>query len=98
MARTTGAFSGTGNSDEIGLGGDFTVSLGGTFVGTVIVERTFDGVVWFLVDTLTVAGSLSGVGSGSYQAPAGTSPSGQPRYRLRCSAFTSGPIEYFLGD
>ena len=40
-------------TDGLSLRGDFSLSIAGTFVGTVTVQRSFDGSTWADVDTFT---------------------------------------------
>ncbi len=64
------------------IGGDFSVSISGTFVGTIAVQRSFDdAVTWHTIE--------------SYTAPTekvGLEASVQAQYRFNCTAFTSGTI------
>lgn len=92
-----GAFTATGNSENFRRDpgrGAFNMSLWGTFVGTVIPERSFDGGDTFL--PLTALGS-----SISFTAPCTEifeEPEAGVLYRLRCSAYTSGTINYRLSQ
>lgn len=83
MATVTGTFTGTGSSSEISFGvGD--MAIWGTFSGTVEVQAYFGG-AWQTVASYTTAGIRK-------------VELGQPRaYRLTCTAFTSGTINYALG-
>ncbi len=98
MPQVTGAFTATGQSSSIkphdnvvlGLGPDFNVSIWGTFVGTVQLERSFDGATWL---PLTAAG----FGLYAWTAPASeivSRPESGFQYRLNCTAWTSGTINY----
>lgn len=87
-----GTFVATGNSSTTQFIGQFNFSLWGTFSGTVIIERSFDGGTTFLplpTDTIGTANA--------YTAPV-TLTVNEPEpgaiYRLRCSAYVSGTISY----
>lgn len=102
-ARVTGSFTGTGQS------GTFmtqrltsnqepwpgNVSLWGTFVGTVQLERSFDqGTTWL---PITAGGTQIYV----WTAPASETfeePEGGVYYRLNCTAYTSGTINYRISQ
>jgi hypothetical protein len=92
-----GSFTATGNSESFRRDSRreaFNMSLWGTFVGTVILERSFDGGETFL--PLTALGT-----SITFTAPCTEvfeEPEPSVLYRLRCSAYTSGPINYRLSQ
>ena len=76
-----------GTSDTIALSNYFNFSLTGTWVGTVVLERSFDnGLTWNTVDSFT--SNIESVG----QDPEGA------LYRARCSAYTSGSANVRLGQ
>ena len=88
----SGSFTGTGSSSAAMFFRRFNVSLWGTFVGTVILERSFDGGTTFLPCAIDAAGDAN-----AYTAPmsiVAAEPEPGVYYRLRCSAFTSGTINY----
>lgn len=92
-ALLTGAFTGTGSSSSVPLYGSFTVSIQGSFVGTVRIERQFqdDPGQWHVVSR-----DASGTDA-AYTAPCGVICLENERgvlYRLTCSAYTSGTIRY----
>jgi len=72
----------------------FNLSIWGTFVGTVQLERSFDnGVTWL---PLTALGS-----SLAFTAPCSetfTECEASVIYRLNCTAYTSGTINYRLSQ
>lgn len=72
----------------------FNMSLWGTFVGTVQLERSFDsGVTWLPITALGT--------SITFTAPASevfAEPEVNVRYRLNCTAYTSGTINYRLSQ
>lgn len=90
----TGNFTGTGNGSSAMFYGAFNASLWGTFVGTVILERSFDGGTTFLPCAIDTAGDPN-----AYSAPMSVvinEPEPGVFYRFRCSAYTSGTINYRL--
>lgn len=99
----TGTFVATGQSvafrpDGIDdrVGAAFNISLWGTFVATVTVERSFDkGTTWL---PLTVGGSSSLY---TYTAPVSETLEeieADVVYRLNCTAFTSGTVNYRISS
>jgi hypothetical protein len=72
----------------------FNVALWGTFVATVILEKSFDNGVTY-VPVLRPGGNTAV----SYSAPS-AEVIGEPEdgvlYRLRCTAYTSGTVNYRL--
>ncbi len=65
----------------------FNISIDGG-AGTIDVERSFDsGDNWYSVKTIT----------GDYQG-IGFEPENKTQYRLNCTDFTSGPINYRIGS
>lgn len=102
MAQSvTGSFTATGQSAALLVKGiddrreiPVNMSLRGTFVGSVAVERKFDGDAnWYpltaLGSTIAFTGPCSEI---FYEAEAGMT------YRLNCTAFTSGTINYRLSQ
>jgi hypothetical protein len=93
----TGTFAGTGVGPSINLRGGFNTALWGAFVGTVVLEQSYDnGANWLPV-------SIDGTGTAnSYTGPhniAWVQPERDVLTRFHCTAFTSGPINYRIsGD
>lgn len=90
----TGTFGAIGNGTAGSFIGNFNVSLWGTFVGTAILERSFDGGTTFLPVSKDLGGTAN-----SFTAPmtiAISEPEPGVLYRFRCSAWTSGTINYRL--
>lgn len=92
----SGTFTGTGESASLAFGPDGfggNVSLWGTFVGTVKVQRSFDGgTTW--IDVTDSNGLVY-----EYTGPASfriDEPEKSVLYRLNCTAYTSGTINYRL--
>jgi hypothetical protein len=92
----SGSFAATGTSAARALWNAFNIVLWGTFVGTVNVERSFDGGTTFV----PVARDTTGTAM-SFTAPASLAVSEPERgvlYRLNCTAWTSGSISYRLSQ
>jgi hypothetical protein len=101
MSAATGSFNGTANGADFvpnraanETARQFNVSVWGTFVGTVVLERSFDSganyipVLRYCTNTAV-----------SYTAPSSEvlpEPEGGVIHRLRCSAYTSGTINWRL--
>lgn len=93
----TGSFTATGNSNEFGANGPFNVFIGGPFTGTVVLERLAAGAAGALVGWVPVSidmtNNFSATAPGSWRVD----EFGEGvRYRLRCSAYTSGTINYAM--
>jgi hypothetical protein len=87
----SGTFTATGASQAYCFFGPFNISVWGTFSGTVLVQRSFDGGTTWLTRLDTP------VGSGSFTAPATfalSEPEQGVSYQLECSVFTSGTVNY----
>ena len=93
----TGTFTGTGASSSINVRGGFNTALWGVFVGTVILEQSYDGGATWLPVSVDTSGTAN-----AYTAPMNIvwiQPERDVFSRLRCSAFTSGTINYRIsGD
>jgi hypothetical protein len=88
---TAGTFTGTGQSATPSPDGDFNVSLWGTFAATVQLERSFDAGATLLPVTYVDGSALS------WSGPVSTTlsePESGLLYRLNCTAFTSGTVNY----
>jgi hypothetical protein len=88
---SSGSFVATGTSSTFPDGYPFGVQISGTFVGTVVLERSLDdGTTWIQP---TLANGLVS----SWTAPASqdfeVGEFGNV-YRFRCTAYTSGTINY----
>jgi hypothetical protein len=95
-ALITGAFVAIGQSAALPLYGPFNVSLWGTFAGTTQLERTFDGgTTWLPVDATTLGTVLVWTApfSGTWTETEKMVP-----YRLNCTAYTSGTINYRISQ
>lgn len=94
-AILTGTFGSAAAGAEIIIDGDFNISLWGTFVATVLVEKSYDGSTWIGVSR-DAAGTAA-----SYTAPASVvlrEPETNVRYRLRCGAYTSGTVNWRISQ
>ena len=86
IVEVTGTFTATGQSSTVVLAKDFNLSLSGTFVATVAVQRSFDeGVTWKTVESYT--DEIESIGF---------EPESGVNYRLNCTAYTSGTVTYRL--
>lgn len=102
MAVIAGTFTATGQSasfapavDARGTnGGAFNVTLSGTFVGTVKLQRSFDnGTTWH---DLTAAGTAIAAFTTAV-SEVWVEPEAGVNFRLNCTAYTSGTVTYRLG-
>jgi hypothetical protein len=91
MATLSKSFTAAGNGTGLSIVPDdkMTYDVSGTFVGTVVLERTLDaGATW------TTITSATGAASGTIHNQEAKTAT----YRFRCSAFTSGTIVTALAD
>lgn len=103
MSPIAGTFTATGQSNpfapEVDLrgarGGRFNVTLSGTFVATVKLERTFDnGSTWHVV-------AKSDFAEAAFTAPVSfmvEEPESGVQYRVNCTAYTSGTVTYRISQ
>lgn len=83
-----GTLSSTGVSSSVPISLKGSLSLIGTFDATVLLERSADGgTTWGVVDTYTAAVEATIDGSKI-----------EYLYRVRCSVYNSGNINYVLGQ
>lgn len=85
-------FTGTGSSASTQIFGMGNVTLTGTYVATVVIERSFDGGSTFSPLPLDTAGTAN-----AYTAPVTlviNETEAGVFYRVRCSAYTSGTVTY----
>lgn len=93
----TGTFTGTGVSSGYSQiqGRAFNITLSGIFVGTVQLERSFDGGTTYF--PLTSNGSATMV----FTAPCSEQWIDDEKgvlYRLNCTAYTSGTVTYRISQ
>jgi hypothetical protein len=95
MAFLIGQFTATGASEPVPMQGDFNLSLGAGFIATLQLERRFvNDPAWF---TLTY---IDGTPL-QWSAPLSTvlaEPEPGVAYRLRCVAFSSGPVRFRISQ
>lgn len=78
-----GTFTNTGTSDaETFSSADLSIT--GTFVATVKLQRSFDGTNWGDIEVFTAA------------AERVIEPATGGSYRLTCTAYTSGTVNYYV--
>jgi len=94
MATATKNFTavGRGNNLFVRYGEHYTYSVGGTFVGTVYIEKSQDGGKSFH----RVAGPFTAAASGTLISE--SSDQQHALYQFNCTAYTSGTIETELED
>jgi hypothetical protein len=97
--KIEGSFAATGQSSTFQPYADrqnhaFNMSLWGTFVGTVQLERSFDkGSTWLPVTALGNSITFTGPCTEVFEEPEYC-----VTYRLNCTAYTSGTINYRLSN
>lgn len=92
LQNSPAAFTAATSGNGVFVLGDFNVSVWGVFVATVVLEQSSDGGVTWIPEIsrfTTVAVSLNAPGALTVIEP---EPGVQ--YRLRCSAFTSGTVNW----
>ena len=91
----TGSLNSAAPGTAIQLVGRFNVLISGTFVATVKIEKSYDGSNWHVVSR-DAAGAEA-----SFTAPAQVTldecETG-PQYRVICTSYTSGTINYRLSQ
>ena len=84
----SGTFTSATASSSIEPVGDFNMSLSGTFVATVNLERSYDsGTTWVVVDTFS-----------STAEKIGEEVENDIPHRFNATAYTSGTVTYRLGQ
>lgn len=90
----SGSFAATGQSNAIALYGAFNVALWGTFSGNAQLQKSFDGGATWIPYGADLTGALpvlsAPVAFRAIESELGIN------YRLACTAFTSGTINYRL--
>ena len=83
------SFTGTANGTGVMLEKHFNLSVSGTFVGTVAIQRSYTGKTgtYHTIKAYTVPIEETGI-----------EPEGGVYYRMACTAFTSGTIVTRLGQ
>lgn len=95
----TGNFTATGESEWVALRGDFNMNLMGG-EGTVQLERSFNGGAGsFTVSKNTDGDPASYVLTANQEISlSGNEPESGVLYRLACTAYTSGTINYRISQ
>jgi hypothetical protein len=92
-----GTFSAAGaGTSPLPFIGNFNVTIWGTFVGTVQLERSFDGGATWIVAAKDTSGTAA-----AYTAPCSlvcSEPESGVIYRLNCTAYTSGTVSYRISQ
>lgn len=90
---TTGATAATGILEcAVGRKRGGGIQLTGTFTGTVQFEETLDSGTTWITKTVYPVGGGAGVTSATATGTWKFACGGSTNFRVRCSAFTSGPI------
>lgn len=95
----SGSFAATGQSAAVDIRGKANLLIEGG-VGTVVLEKSFDGGATFHAVSRDSAGNNAAYTTADDVAFNGTVEEVQDgiKYRLNCTAFTSGPINYRLNQ
>ena len=99
-AVVSGAFSTTGQSSSLLIWGPFNILIygdtgpNGSWTGTVRLERTFDGGTTWVVCGIGGDGTQAVWSTGTDVSVVAGEPEKGVAYRLNCTAFTAGPINY----
>jgi len=90
-----GTFTGTGSGTGAARLGTFAVAVWGVFVATLCLEASFDGgTVWIpVVDEDGLTAKLTAPGQIVY-----TQGEAAVLFRVTCSAFTSGTVNWQIGQ
>lgn len=92
----TGTFTGTGNSATYKAYQGFNVSLWGTFVATIKVQRSFDGGTTWITTSLDSTGTPASFTS--EVTVTGNEIEAEVLYRFSCTAYSSGTVNYRLSQ
>jgi hypothetical protein len=92
----SGTFAGVGAGAAIVLHNDFNVSLWGTFVASIVVERSFDGGAAY-IPLVSEASGAAAVLSAPCTLVA-SEPVAEVLIRLRCTARTSGTVSWRISQ
>lgn len=101
-AVVAGNFTATGSSTSFLINGPFNVVIygssgpNGAWSGSVQLERSFDGGTTWIVAGVGGAGQQAVYTTGTDVSFVASDPEKGMLYRLRCTAYTSGTINYRL--
>jgi len=88
VAALAGTFTGSGASPSVQVSNRFNVTVYGTFVATLQLERSFDGgTTWNKVSSYNRTVSY-----------VENEPESGVLYRMNCTSFTSGSISYRISQ
>lgn len=90
----SGTFTGTANGTSAIFFGMFNLELSGTWVGSVQLERSFDGGTTFVAAAMDTTGTAAAY-TVNVSVVVNESEPGVI-YRVRCTAYTSGTVAYRL--
>lgn len=93
---SSGSFTATGQSTPVQIYGRANLSLTGTFVGTVQLERSDAQAGTYTVVARDVTGTPA-VWSSAFQGVPFEEDEQGMWYRLTCTSYTSGTINYRIG-
>jgi len=82
MATQSGTITATGITALGTIGREFNLSLGSFGAASINLERSFDGVIWGVVETFTANAEKEGDGFE------------RAEYQLNTTSYTSGTITY----
>lgn len=92
--RVNGSFTTTGQSATVRLSDNYSLSLSGTWAGTVELQRyDAENSEWVTVSAPTSSGLASFTANIALN---GEEVNARTPYRVNCTAFTSGTIKYNL--
>lgn len=97
-ALVEGTFTATGSSESICFGPDGNggnVSIYGTFSATIVLQRSFDGGATWIDVTDAYGVAFSFTSPATFRVD---EPERGVLYRLTCSAYTSGTVNYRLSS
>ena len=96
IAKVEGQFTANGNSDAVAIDGRANLTVSGTFTATLTLQRSFDdGVTWH-----TVAKDADG-NPAAYTTSVSLTfeePEAGVTYRLNCSGFSAGPVNFRISQ
>lgn len=88
----TGTFVAATSGTSAQFMGPFNIELSGTWVGTVQLERSFDGGTTFVAAAMDTAGTAAAYTTNVSIVVSEPEPG--VIYRWRCTAYTSGTVSY----
>lgn len=98
MGIITGSFTATGQSQGLQVADHYNVTVWGTFVGTVVLERSFDGGVTYQPLTRDLAGAIAALTAPFSMIAFEPERVSNVKTRLNCTAYVSGTINYRISQ